>query len=217
VKSTFEKQKEKEMQHQHWERIYREKDASKVSWYRPHFEQSLAWIDEYVPSLSSAIVDMGAGASTFASDLLSRGYTDLTAVDLSSSALSKARGALGLQGERVRWLVGDVTSFVLEADSVDLWHDRAVFHFLGAPEQRDAYVAHLKRALKPGGYAIVATFAEDGPEKCSGLPVCRYTPGGLAAVFGQEWEKVAEARELHRTPGGAEQAFSYVLLRRRVG
>lgn len=202
---------------EHWQSVYREKETTAVSWYREHLEQSLALIECCNLASSAAIVDVGGGASTLVDDLLERGFTDVIVMDLAAAAFVKVRERLGERADDVRWVVGDVTEPHLEPDSIDLWHDRAVFHFMTESRQRAAYLEQVRRVVRVGGYVLLGTFALDGPEKCSGFTVARYSPdrlfeqlNGLAAGF----EKVAEAREVHETPWGSEQAFSYVLVRR---
>jgi SAM-dependent methyltransferase len=209
---------------EHWDRIYADKTAEQLSWYRPRLEQSLAWIDRSDLAADARIVDVGGGASTLVDDLLARGFTRVSVVDLSARALERARERLGERAQEVRWVVGDVTtamfdratsSPVFEDGSVDLWHDRAVFHFLVDADARVAYVERVTRALRPGGLVILASFAQAGPDRCSGLPVVRYDAAELATALGPGFELVDHAEELHHTPSGAAQAFAYVLCRRR--
>ncbi|MCU0655552.1 MAG: class I SAM-dependent methyltransferase [Polyangiaceae bacterium] len=200
----------------HWEQVYRTKERTEVSWYRPHLERSLELIDGLALPEEARLVDIGGGASTLVDDLLMRGFSKITVVDLAGAALEHARRRLGERGATVTWLEGDVTQPLLAPSSVDLWHDRAVFHFLADPEHQAAYRAQLASAVRPGGYAVVGTFALDGPERCSGLPVVRHDSEGLAAALGPDFSMVTEAREIHRTPAGKEQPFSYVLCRRRT-
>ncbi len=202
---------------EHWQSVYTEKETTAVSWYREHLEQSIALIERCSLADSAAIVDVGGGASTLVDDLLERGFTNVTVLDLAAAAFEKVRQRLGERADDVRWVVGDVTEPLLAADSVDLWHDRAVFHFMTEPAQRTAYLEQVRRVVRVGGYVLLGTFALDGPEKCSGFPVARYSPDGLFAQLdglGVGFVKVAEAREVHETPWGSEQAFSYVLARR---
>jgi ubiquinone/menaquinone biosynthesis C-methylase UbiE len=142
-------------------------------------------------------------------DLLTLDYGDVTVMDLSAAALAAAQSRLGARAERVKWRVADVTSVTLDEASVDVWHDRAVFHFLTTADQRAAYVRTLLHAVKPGGHVIVATFAEDGPDKCSGLPVMRYSATALHAEFGSAFTLVTQERESHETPFGTVQQFTY--------
>ncbi|MDF1563339.1 MAG: class I SAM-dependent methyltransferase [Deltaproteobacteria bacterium] len=199
---------------QHWEQIYASKAPEGVSWYRPHLEQSLGFIDRCALPADARIVDVGGGASTLVDDLLARGHRNLAVIDLAAPALEAARARLGEDGAAIDWIVGDVTTPLLEPESVDLWHDRAVFHFLVEEEARAAYLSQVLRALKPGGLCLVATFAPDGPEQCSGLPVVRYDADGLHAVFGGSFEKLGSATEQHETPWGSAQSFTYCFCRR---
>lgn len=158
-------------------------------------------------------MDVGGGASTLVDDLLDEGYTNLAVIDLADAALQAAQSRLGERADDVDWIVGDVTAPRLEVDSVDFWHDRAVFHFLTAPDARAAYLAEVARVVKPGGYVLVATFGPDGPEKCSGLPVARYDAEGIHSAFGERFDKIGAASELHETPWGAAQSFVYCFCR----
>jgi SAM-dependent methyltransferase len=160
------------------------------------------------------IVDIGGGASTLVDDLLAGGYPNLAVVDLAEPALAVARERLGERGAGVDWIVGDVTTELLSERSVDMWHDRAVFHFLTEEVSRAGYLSQVTRCVKPGGHVLVATFALDGPEKCSGLPVARYDSDGIHAVFGDAFKKVGEAAEQHETPWGGVQSFVYCFCRR---
>jgi SAM-dependent methyltransferase len=202
---------------EHWDEVYRSKPPNAVSWYRPHLERSLAWIDGCGLARDAQIVDVGGGASTLVDDLLARGFERICVADISTEALAHARARLGAAADAVRWVVGDVTTTLLEDASVDLWHDRAVFHFLTEDASRAAYITALTRCLRPGGFALLATFGPDGPERCSGLPVRRHSAADLAAALGPSFELVAYADEVHETPWGAPQSFAYALCRRRLG
>jgi SAM-dependent methyltransferase len=199
----------------HWEGVYRQKSASEVSWYQPHLKQSLLLISEAELPTAASIVDVGGGASTLVDDLLARGFTDLTVIDLATSALVQSKKRLGDHANGVRWIAGDATTDLLATESVDLWHDRAVFHFLTNEARRRAYIQQVERCVRPGKFVVLSTFAPEGPERCSGLPVARYSPDELADSLGAAFEKRAEARERHTSPSGAAQSFSYVLCRRR--
>ena len=199
---------------EHWEKIHSANAPDSVSWYQAHADLSLRMIRSTGISVSAAIVDVGGGASTLVDDLLLAGYTNLSVLDLSASALNKARRRLGAAAEMVNWVEADVTTASLAVNAFDLWHDRAVFHFLTAPEGRAAYVASVLRSVNLGGHVIVATFAEDGPTRCSGLPVIRYRADELHAEFGKPFSLVSQEREVHRTPAGAEQKFVYCRFRR---
>lgn len=197
----------------HWENIYRVKPAESVSWYQIHAEQSLRLIRESGIGRDAAIIDVGGGASTLVDDLLAAGWENLSVLDLSTSALQVARARLGARAATVRWIEADVIRAELPRHGHDLWHDRAVFHFLTTREEREAYIAAVLRAVKPGGHVIVATFGADGPTECSGLPVMRYSADALHREFGAPFTLVRHEREAHRTPGGAVQPFIYCYCR----
>ncbi len=198
----------------HWEQVYAKTPVDTVSWFQPHAEQSVGLIRDTGLPRSAALIDIGGGASMLVDDLLAQGYQDLSVLDLSGAALAAARQRLGAEAQRVRWLEGDITEIALPEQAYDLWHDRAVFHFLTTPRQRQAYVDAVLRAVKPGGHVIVATFAEDGPTQCSGLPVVRYSPDGLHAEFGAPFTLLRHEEEAHRTPRGGVQKFIYCYCRK---
>ena len=193
----------------HWERIYTEKPPDAVSWYRPHLEKSLSLIEQFAPEKSAAIIDVGGGESTLVDDLLARGYENVTVLDISQAAINVSRKRLGAASERVSWLVADITKFELGISEYDVWHDRAVFHFLTAECDRIAYVRQVVRAVRHGGHVIVSTFGPDGPLKCSGLDVVRYTAKSLHSEFGGQFQLLESAKELHETPFGTVQQFLY--------
>ncbi len=204
------------MQHKdHWEQVYSTKPTTGVSWFQEHATQSLRLISDASIPLSASILDVGGGASTLVDDLLAKGYQSLTVLDISSAALKAAQTRLGDNAKKIEWLVGDITSIELPDHAYDVWHDRAVFHFLTSPEQRQAYVDRVLRAVKPGGHIIVSTFAEDGPLQCSGLPVMRYSADGLHAEFGNPFELVRHEKEEHRMPSGGVQKFVYCYCRKQ--
>ncbi|HTJ97590.1 MAG TPA: class I SAM-dependent methyltransferase, partial [Rhodocyclaceae bacterium] len=189
----------------HWENVYSKKEPTEVSWFQEHALHSLNMIrDTGVPS-SASIIDVGGGASTLVDDLLANGYSNLTVLDLSAAALAAARNRLGDVGNSVQWLEADITRASLPSHAFDVWHDRAVFHFLTRQEDRAAYVQTVLNSVKPGGHVIVATFAEDGPMMCSGLPVMRYSAGQLHAEFGEFCTLMHHDREEHITPFGTVQ------------
>ncbi|WP_349371221.1 class I SAM-dependent methyltransferase [Salinarimonas sp.] len=196
----------------HWERVYSEKGEDALSWFEPRAETSLALIDA-AGLAPETVIDIGAGTSRFVDALLERGVPEITLLDLSETALARTRARLGPDGARVRFVAADVTTWTPEG-SYDLWHDRAAFHFLVDPEARDAYLARLASALRPGGHALIATFAADGPERCSGLPVQRTDPDDLAATLGAGFALRDARRIVHRTPWGSEQRFQASLLQR---
>jgi 2-polyprenyl-3-methyl-5-hydroxy-6-metoxy-1,4-benzoquinol methylase len=193
----------------HWDKVYRTKAPDAVSWYRAHLERSLALIERAAPDLSAAIIDVGGGESTLVDDLLARGYRNLSVLDISPTAIDVARARVGEQGRQVTWLVADVTEATLPRQAYDIWHDRAVFHFLTAPDQRAAYVRQVARSVKLGGHVIVATFGPEGPTRCSGLDVVRYDAGLLHGEFGAHFRLIESATELHQTPFGTTQQFLY--------
>lgn len=201
--------------HAHWENIYQQKGTERVSWFRPHLEQSLHFIETACPAKDSAIIDVGGGASTLVDDLLSRGYSNVSVLDLSETAINAAKRRLGDRADGVRWIVGDVCAADLPAPSCDFWHDRAVFHFLVEEDARKRYVQAVRHALKPGGHIVVATFGPQGPEKCSGLDVLRYDADRLHGEFGDAFVKLGSVTEQHVTPGGTEQQFIYCYCRAR--
>ncbi len=198
----------------HWESVYRSRASDSVSWYRPHLDRSLAFIDALRLDADAPVIDVGAGASTLADDLLARGYRGLHLNDMADAALAHVRVRLSADAP-VCYHVGDITSIALPSSHFALWHDRAVFHFLTDAAQRDAYVAQAARAVFASGFLLIATFAEDGPERCSGLPVQRYDAQALAAVFATHFETREAARDMHHTPAGGTQAFQYLLMQRR--
>lgn len=198
----------------HWEQVYTTKTTTSVSWFQEHAQQSIQLVRQTNVARDASIIDVGGGASTFVDDLLAEGYSDLTVLDLSEAALTASKERLGMQSACVNWLVGDITRVELPQNTYDIWHDRAVFHFLTTPEEREAYVKTVLQALKPGGFIIVATFAEDGPEKCSGLPVMRYSVDGLHAEFGAPFLLMQQEQEEHHTPFGTIQKFIYCLCRK---
>ena len=202
---------------EHWENVYGRKQPDRVSWFRPHLDQSLAFVARAGLALDAGIIDVGGGASTFVDDLINDGYARVTVNDISQTGLELARQRLGPGGATVQWLVGDITRLELPERAYDFWHDRAVFHFLKEPEERARYVAAVRRALKPGGHILVATFGPHGPERCSELDTMRYSGDQLHGQFGADFEKVDEVIELHPTPSGKQQEFVYCYCRLRQG
>ena len=197
----------------HWDSVYGRKRADEVSWFQREPAISLDLIRRAAPETSARIIDVGGGASRLVDALSRTGYSDLTVLDLSPTALAQARARLGDAAGRVCWLEVDVLNAKLPDAQFDLWHDRAVFHFLTSPSDRDAYLAQVRRAVRPGGHLLVATFAEDGPTKCSGLPVARYSADALHSEFGGAFQLVESTREQHVTPSGTVQSFVYCLCR----
>lgn len=198
----------------HWEKVYTTKAATAVSWYQPHSERSLALIAAASPDRAASLIDVGGGASTLADDLLARGFADVTVLDIAETALQRAKARLGKNADKIAWIVADVTHW-RPPRSWDIWHDRAVFHFLVDTAGQEAYVGALKAATKPGAIIIIATFALDGPQECGGLKVQRYSAETLAARLGPAFRLTSQASEDHHTPSGAQQRFTYAVLARQ--
>ena len=195
----------------HWEGVYSTKAEDAVSWYQRHSSRSLSYIAA-AATPSSAIIDVGGGASTLVDDLLMRGYSDLSVLDIAGAGLAKARARLGARASKVNWIVADIRQWQ-PPRRYEIWHDRALFHFLSTDEDRAAYITALRAGTKPGASVILATFAPDGPEKCSSLPVQRYAAEDLAALLGSAFVLQDAALENHETPSGTVQRFSYSLFR----
>jgi len=193
----------------HWEAVYATKSPEAVSWYRPHLETSLALIERASARYSASIIDVGGGESTLADDLLARGYENITVLDVSQTAIDVTKKRLDLAAEQIHWLVADITEAQLEPGAYDVWHDRAVFHFLTAREHRASYVRQVGHAVKHGGHVIISTFGPEGPTKCSGLDVIRYDAESLHEQFGVRFRLVESSKELHRTPFGTTQQFLF--------
>ena len=198
----------------HWETIYRTKDVHEVSWFQAEARRSLDLITRICPDRSAQIIDVGAGASVLVDNLLAAGYRDLSVLDVAEAALEISRNRLGAESAKVKWMRADVLRAQLDEGAYAVWHDRAVFHFLTNAADRQTYVEQVRRAVRPGGHVLVATFAEDGPEYCSGLPVVRYSAESLHSEFGTDFLLVRSEHEDHRTPRGAEQSFLFCLCRR---
>jgi len=198
---------------EHWDRVYGTKAPDQVSWFRPHLETSLALIMRAVPDPSASIIDVGGGASTLVDDLIARGYRNITVLDISQAAIEIAKERLRNASSTVQWLCADVTRAPLPAHAYDLWHDRAVFHFLTKPADRLAYVRNVAASVKPGGHVIVSTFGPHGPQKCSGLDVVRYDSESLHDEFGRRFQLIESSSEIHDTPFGTTQEFLYCYCR----
>jgi len=197
----------------HWEKIYSTKAPTQVSWYSPHLETSLALIHRAAGANSASFIDVGGGESTLVDDLLARGYQNITILDISQTAIDVTKKRLKEHAEQVQWLAGDVTKIALPRGAYDVWHDRAVFHFLTGTDERLAYVRQVAHAVRPGGYVIVSTFGPEGPTKCSGLDVVRYDADSLHEQFGARFQLVDSVKELHQTPFGTMQQFLYCYCR----
>ena len=193
----------------HWEQVYQTQAPDAVSWFRPHLERSLALIEKTASNRAMSVIDVGGGESTLVDDLLRVGYRDLSVLDISQVAIDATRLRLGPASDAVTWWVADVTQVALPTARYDVWHDRAVFHFLTDDTQRKAYLRLVMRAVKPGGHVIVATFGPEGPTQCSGLDVVRYNSEGLHSEFGDAFQLIESATEVHQTPFGTTQQFLY--------
>ncbi|HEV8332832.1 MAG TPA: class I SAM-dependent methyltransferase [Steroidobacteraceae bacterium] len=200
----------------HWNSVYATKQPEGLSWFQPHLDLSLQLLERAGLRHSTRIIDIGAGASTLVDDLLARDVQAVTALDISAAALRITRDRLRERADRVRWIVSDVTELNLPPSSIDIWHDRATLHFLTDPRDAHAYVQVASRVVTPGGHAVIAGFASDGPEQCSLLPVVRRDPEQVAELFAKEFVLVEARRESHTTPGGSLQRFAYALLRKRA-
>ncbi len=198
----------------HWERVWSGCSPEEASWYQRHPSLSLELIRATGAGPRTRILDVGGGASTLVDHLLTAGFLRVAVLDIAPTALDLACQRLGERGGGVRWLEGDVRRFV-PPHPFDLWHDRAVFHFLTEKEDRAAYRAALESSLAAGGEAIIATFGPEGPTRCSGLDIVRYGPGGIASELGSGFMLVESREERHRTPAGVEQQFVYGRFRRR--
>ncbi len=198
---------------EHWNTVYRTKPHTSVSWYQSTPAPTLSALDRLGAMPEASLIDIGGGASLLVDALAARSWNDLTVLDISAEALAVARARTEASGQPIFWVVADITEWQPDR-TYDFWHDRAVFHFLTDPKARAGYRRALLTALAPGGIAVVATFAPDGPEKCSGLPVRRYDAAGIAGELGAELRLVDSWREIHRTPSGTDQAFTWAVLRR---
>jgi SAM-dependent methyltransferase len=193
----------------HWESIYSKNAPSSLSWFQEHPDCSIRLIRNQAGSKSAGIIDAGGGASTLVDHLLLAGFSNLTVLDLSPAALDVSKARLGSAAHGIRWIAGNILSCELPEKAFEIWHDRAVFHFLATEAERTAYTERVLRSLKPGGFLILAAFAGDGPERCSGLPVVRYTPEALAEALGSRFELLCHEDDFHRTPSGMVQHFIF--------
>jgi hypothetical protein len=197
----------------HWEEVYSTQSSHSHGWFQTRPDRSLEWVERFAPDPSAGVLDVGGGDSRLVDLLLERGYQDLTVLDLSGGALKRSRERLGSQADRVTWLEADVTKF-RPTRHYNLWHDRAVFHFLITEQGRTGYKRALLEAVPVGGKVIIATFSPRGPRRCSGLPICRYSAETLARELGDGLELEGSQPEIHTTPGGQEQHFEFSEFRR---
>jgi len=197
----------------HWEKVYGTKSPDAVSWFTPHLETSLNLIHEATQDKAASIIDIGGGEATLVDDLLAEGFTDLSVLDISQRAIDVARRRIGKNADQVHWYCADIIQATLPQNYFDVWHDRAVFHFLTDAAQREIYVEHVMRSVKHGGYVIMSTFGPEGPEKCSGLDVVRYDAKHLHGQFGKTFKLINSTTEVHNTPMGTTQQFLYCFCR----
>lgn len=197
----------------HWDAVYGSRAEDAVSWFQESPATSLELLDSLALPAPASLVDVGGGASRLVDALLGRGDVSVTVVDVAAQGLAHARRRLGPRESLVTWEVADVTRW-RPGRPFDVWHDRAVFHFLVAADDRDRYRQVLRATVRPGGHVVAATFAQDGPEQCSGLPVVRYGPDRLHEALAPDWDRVTSRTQLHRTPWGGDQPFTWLVLRR---
>jgi len=195
----------------HWEQVWTQKRADETSWFQKEPAVSLAMIERSGMAHDDALIDVGGGASVLMDRLLEAGYRDITALDVSGAALQQARQRLGRDASQINWIEDDVRVFE-PPRRYALWHDRAVFHFLTSAQDQKRYVENLERSVWPGGQLIIATFAPEGPKKCSGLDIVQYDATSLQAALGKRWKLLEEQIDLHRTPAGREQEFGFYRL-----
>jgi ubiquinone/menaquinone biosynthesis C-methylase UbiE len=199
---------------EHWETVYETKTDQQVSWYREHLDNSLRLILDTKVGKDAAIIDVGGGSSTLADDLLENGFADVSVLDISAAAMKKSKARLGAKAAQIEWIEADITQASLPENHFDVWHDRAVFHLLTDAQDRLKYVELVMRSLKVGGHIIVASFGENGPQKCSGLEVVRYSPETMHGEFGSGFTLVKSLNEIHETPFGTTQEFVYCYCRK---
>lgn len=197
---------------EHWQQMYMTRLPTEVGWYEPDPAMSRRLVTRALDQGAESVIDVGGGASSLVDHLLDLGVERIAVLDISEAGIALSRRRLAQRAAQVQWMIGDVTAME-DVGHFDVWHDRAVFHFLLDPEPRRRYVALCERAVGPGGTAVIATFAPDGPERCSGLPVRRYDPDDLARELGPGWDLVDSERSTHTTPSGVEQPFVYSTLR----
>ncbi len=201
---------------EHWENVYATKSQDQMSWYHDHLDNSLELIIQTSVGKDPAIIDVGGGSSTLVDDLLDRGFADVSVLDISGAAIAKSKERLGASAQVVNWIVSDITEADLPDDRFDVWHDRAVFHFLTYPDDRRKYVDLVMRALKPNGHLIVAAFGLEGPQKCSGLDVVRYSSETMQGEFGEQFQLIQSLDETHNTPFGTTQEFIYCYFKKVI-
>jgi ubiquinone/menaquinone biosynthesis C-methylase UbiE len=197
----------------HWENVYQTKNVDQVSWFREHLDNSLQMILNTNVEKDAAIIDIGGGSSTLVDDLLNVGFIDVSVLDISAKAMENSKQRLDRKSDAVEWVEADITEVELPKNRYDVWHDRAVFHFLTDEDDRKKYVELVKKSLKVGGHIIIASFGLNGPNKCSGLDVVRYSPDSMRNEFGNSFELVKSISEHHETPFETIQEFVYCYCR----
>ncbi len=197
----------------HWEKVYGSKASEAVSWYAPHLETSLKLIHQASANKNSAIIDIGGGESTLVDDLITEGYQDISVLDISQKAIDVAKERLGKSADMVHWYCADINQATLLQNYFEVWHDRAVFHFLTEEYQRVKYIEQVTQSVRHGGYVIMSTFGPEGPEKCSGLDVVRYDSEKLHGQFGKGFKLIDSSTEIHKTPMNTTQQFLYCFYR----
>jgi cyclopropane fatty-acyl-phospholipid synthase-like methyltransferase len=200
---------------QHWENVYQTRQLTEVSWYEPIPETSLSIIKLFKLPKDAAIIDIGGGDSLLVDYLLMLGYTNVTVLDISAKAIEKAKERLGERASHVKWIVRDIIDFN-PGQKYDLWHDRATFHFLINKEEQDKYLDMVHQYLTADGYMVLSTFSEEGPEKCSGLPVKQYTENSLPDLFAKYFEKIKCFTKMHITPFHTVQSFVFCSFRNKA-
>lgn len=200
----------------HWQNVYQTKGEREVSWFQESPEISLDLIRATGVGPDGPIIDIGGGASRLVDVLLDAGFISITVLDLSEKALEASKARLGARGAAVDWVVADVTTWQ-PSQTYDVWHDRAAFHFLTDPDDQAAYAEYVRKAVNPGGHVIIGTFALDGPERCSGLPVVRHDAVSVGRMLGNSFVLIESRRHDHHTPGGAIQKFQFSRFQRRLG
>ncbi len=200
---------------EHWDNVYTSKRRDEVSWFREHLDTSLEMILKTGVTKDAAIIDVGGGNSTLVDDLIDNGFVHLTVLDISKAAIETSRGRSGSKSLGVDWIVSDITEAVFPNEKFDVWHDRAVFHFLTDADDRHKYVKTVRKSVGPGGHVIVAAFSLDGPLKCSGLEVVRYSPASMLNEFGDEFRLIESISEIHETPFKTTQDFVYCHFRKQ--
>lgn len=200
----------------HWENVYQNKSDIEVSWFKEHLENSLKLILGTGVDKDAAIIDIGGGSSTLVDDLLDSGFIDVSVLDISRAALDRSIARLGKKSDAVEWIAADITEVALPENRYSVWHDRAVFHFLTDEQDRRKYIDLVMRSLKPGGHVIVASFGPNGPLKCSGLDVVRYSPDAMHGEFGDGFDLLKSVEEKHETPFGTTQEFIYCYCRKAL-